>query len=75
MTAQVQKLDGQYVLVLSQEQMQAEGLAEGDAVSIERAAKLEGNGPVIRYATDEEAMQAFESTLEKYDSVYRALAQ
>jgi antitoxin component of MazEF toxin-antitoxin module len=74
MTMRVQRVDGEYRVVLSAEVVEALHLTDGAEVEVRvRSAGAEGRG--IRYISVDEALEAYRKTLPQHREAYRELAK
>lgn len=71
MTLRVERIGDRLGILLTPEQIEALDLREGSVVDLQTPGSIQGH----RYATMEEAMEAFEKTEAQYAGVYRALAK
>ena len=74
MVMRVQRVDGEFRVVLTAEAMAALHLEEGAAVEV-RSVEANGAGPKIEYATVEESLRAFYETLPQHEQAYIELAK
>ena len=76
MVARVQKISEGYAIVLPEEMLKELNLVEGSAVELRPVQSEDADArPVIRYASTEEAIEAFERTLPRHKWTYRELAK
>ncbi len=71
MVARVEKTGDGYVVALTPEMVRVLNLEEGSEVEVQ---PVQG-GSALRYATRDEALQAFERTLPLHENTYRELAK
>ena len=73
MTLHIHRVDGEYRIVLSEGEMEALRLADGDPVTI--VPGIEAPGQNFEYVSTAEALQAFEDTYADHESSYLELAK
>ena len=73
MTLHIHRIDGEYRIVLSEGEMEALRLADGDPVTV--VPGIEEPGQDFEYVSTAEAMQAFEDTYADHESSYLELAK
>ena len=74
MTLHIHRVDGENRIVLSDSEMEALHLVEGDSVTLLPVAKEQG-GQNFEFVSTAEAMQAFEETYSEHESSYLELAK
>ena len=73
MVVHVQRIGDKFAAIIPPEMVDELGLVDGSALEIGPIEK--SATPAIRYATVEEALQAFEDTLPQHEAAYRELAK
>ncbi len=71
----VQQIEGEYRVVLTPEAIAALNLKDGAEVEVLPVPKAVTASPVIRYATNEEALEIYRSTLPQFRAAYEELAK
>jgi len=75
MVMRVQEVEGEYRVVLTPEAIAAWNLKDGAPVEVTPVPEAAVAGPVIHYMTNEEALEAYRSTLPQFRAAYEELAK
>ena len=76
MVMRVQRLAGELCVVLSAEALRSLQVAEGAEVEVlSVGSEAEVNGPIVRYLSNEDALDLYQATLGQHRSAYQELAK
>jgi hypothetical protein len=75
MVMRVQQVEGEYRVILTPEAIAAWDLKDGAPVEVLPVSEAVATAPLIRYMTNEEALEAYRSTLPQFRAAYEELAK